>query len=118
MGTTHVTVIIRNPADLARGRDGLFLVDTGAADSLAPRSCIKAIGLEPDGQRGYKSADDREVALDFAPARIEFMGDVAAVRIIGDAGVEPLLGGTALESTGIKVDPVNQCLKQMPALCG
>ena len=49
MGTTHVTVTIRNPADPACSRDGLFLVDTGATDSLVPRSCIKAIGLEPEG---------------------------------------------------------------------
>lgn len=49
MGTTHATVTIRNPADPACSRDGLFLVDTGATDSLVPRSCIKAIGLEPEG---------------------------------------------------------------------
>ena len=34
MDMTHVAVTIRNPADLARSRDGLFLVDTGATDSL------------------------------------------------------------------------------------
>ncbi len=43
--------------------------------------------------------------------------DVTAGRvIIGDEGVEPLLGVTALESTGIEVDPVNQRLKRLPAL--
>ena len=49
METTHVTVTIRNPVDPARSRDGLFLLDTGATDSLVPRSCIEAIGLEPEG---------------------------------------------------------------------
>ena len=117
MGTTHVTVTIRNLADPTRSWDGLFLVDTGAMDSLVPRSCIEAIGLEPEGQRVYETADGREIRMDFARAYIEFIGDVTAGRIIiGDAGVEPLLGVTAPESTGIEVDPVNQLLKRLPAL--
>ena len=117
MGTTHVTVTIRNPADPTRSWDGLFLVDTGAMDSLVPRSCIEAIGVEPEGRRVYETADGREIRMDFTRAYIEFMGDVTAGRvIIGDEGVEPLLGVTALESTGIEVDPVNQRLKRLPAL--
>ena len=61
--------------------------------------------------------DDREIPLDFALACIEFMGNMTAGRIIiGDEGVEPLLGVTALEFTGIEGDPVNQRLKRLPAL--
>ena len=117
MGATHVTVTIRNPAEPSKSWDGLFLVDTGATDSLVPRSCIKTIGVEPEGQRVHETADGREVRMDFAIARIEFMGDVTAGRVIvGDDGVEPLLGITALESAGIEVDPVNQRLKRLPAL--
>ena len=117
MGATRVTVTIRNPADPSRSWDGLFLVDTGATDSLVPRSCVEAIGIEPEGQRVYETADGREVRMDFAIARIEFMGDVTAGRIIiGEDGAEPLLGVTALESTGIEVDPVSQRLKRLPAL--
>ena len=117
MGATHVTVTIRNPAEPSKSWDGLFLVDTGATDSLVPRSCIETIGVEPEGQRVHETADGREVRMDFAIARIEFMGDVTAGRVIvGDDGVEPLLGITALESAGIEVDPVNQHLKRLPAL--
>ena len=119
MGATHVTVTIRNPAEPMRSWDGLFLVDTGATatDSLVPRSCIDAIGVKPEGQRIYETADGREVKMDFARAFIEFMGDLTAGRIIiGDEGIEPLLGVTALESVGIEVDPVNQRLKRLPAL--
>ena len=117
MGAMHVTVTIRNPADPSRSWDGLFLVDTGATDSLVPRSCIEAIGVEPEGQRVYETADGREVRLDFARAFIEFMGDLTAGRIvIGEEDVEPQLGATVLESAGIEVDPVNQRLKRRPAL--
>ena len=117
MGATHVTVTIRNPAEPERSWDGLFLVDTGASDSLVPRACVEAIGLKPEGQRVYETADGREVRLDFARAFIEFMGDLTAGRlVIADDDVEPLLGVTALESAGIEVDPVNQRLKRLPAL--
>ena len=117
MGATHVTVTIRNPADLSKSWDGLFLVDTGATDSLVPRSCVEATGVAPEGQRVYETADGREIRLDFAIARIEFMGDVTAGRIvIGEDGAEPLLGLTALESAGIEVDPVTRRLKKLPAL--
>ena len=47
MGATHVTVTIRNPAEPERVWEGLFLVDTGATDSLVPRPHLEAIGLAP-----------------------------------------------------------------------
>ena len=37
MGTTQVTVAIRNPAEPDRVWEGLFIVDTGAVDCLVPR---------------------------------------------------------------------------------
>jgi len=44
-------------------------------------------------------------------------GEITAGRIIfGEAGVEPILGVTALESVGIIVDPVNKTLKRLPAI--
>ena len=68
MGAVHVTVTIRDPADPSRSRDGLFPVDTGTTDPLVPRSCIAAIGIAPEGQRVYETADGREIRMDFARA--------------------------------------------------
>ena len=117
MGVTHVTVTIRNPAEPERTWEGLFLVDTGATDSLVPRPHLEAIGLQPKGQRLYALADGSETRLDVTSADIEFMGDfTAGVIIFGAADAEPLLGVTALESVGIEVDPVNQRLKRLPAV--
>ncbi len=117
MGATHVTVRITNPADSDRYWEGLFLVDTGATDSLVPRPHLEAIGLEPEGKRVYELADGSEIAVDVAVAKIEFMGEfVGGTVIFGDANAEPLLGVTALESVGIEVDPVNQRLKRLPAV--
>ena len=117
MGATHVTVRITNPADSDRYWEGLFLVDTGATDSLVPRPHLEAIGLEPEGKRVYELADGSEIAVDVAVAKIEFMGEfVGGTVIFGDADAEPLLGATALESVGIEVDPVSQRLRRLPAV--
>ncbi len=115
MGATHITVTIRNPAMPRRSWEGLFLVDTGAIDSLVPRTHLKDIGLKPKGQRIYELADGSEVRMDITTADIEFMGEVVGGTIIfGDKDTEPILGVTALESVGIEVDPRNQRLKRMP----
>ena len=61
MGAVHVTVTIRNPAEPSRSWEGLFLVDTGATDSLAPRPHLEAIGLKSKGLRVYETDDGRKV---------------------------------------------------------
>lgn len=43
MGTTHVTVTIRNPAAPERSWEGLFLVDTGAVDCWVPGKHLEEI---------------------------------------------------------------------------
>ena len=117
MGATHVTVTIRNPAHPERTWEGLFLVDTGATDSLVPRPHLEAIGLKPKGRRVYELADGSELVLDVTTADIEFMGEIVGGTILfGNADAEPLLGVTALESVGIEVDPLNQRLKRLPAV--
>ena len=117
MGATHVTVTIRNPADPDRSWEELFLVDTGATDSLVPRAHLEAIGLKPKGQRVYELADGRQIKMDITTADIEFMGEIVGGTILfGEANAEPLLGVTALESVGIEVDPSNQRLKRRSAV--
>ena len=117
MGAPHVTVASRNPADPERCWEGLFLVDTGATDSLVPRPHLEAIGLKPKGRRVYELADGSEIVMDITTGDIEFMGETVGGPILyGDADAEPLLGVTALESVGIEVDPLNQRLKRLPAV--
>ncbi len=117
MGATHVTVRITNPADPERFWEGLFLVDTGATDSLVPREHLEAIGLEPKGRRIRRLTDGRELILDATIAEIEFMGEIVGGTIVfGEPDAEPLLGLTALASVGIEVDPVSQRLKRLPAV--
>lgn len=115
MGVTQVTVLICNPAEPDRTWEGLFLVDTGAIDSLVPWPQLEAIGLKPKGQRVYGLADGSEIRVDITTADIEFMGEIVGGTIVfGAEDAEPLLGVTALESVGIEVDPRNQTLKRLP----
>ena len=117
MNATHVTVTIRNPAEPERTWQSLFLVDTGATDSLVPRDELESIGLKAKGRRSYELADGSELQMDITTADIEFMGEIVGGTIImGDPGTEPILGVTALESVGIDVDPRNQTLKRLPAV--
>jgi len=116
MGATHVTVTIRNPANPEKSWEGLFLVDSGAIDSLVPRDHLESIGLRPKAQRTYELADGSEIKMNITTGDIEFMGEIVGGTIIfGDVGTEPILGVTALESVGIDIDPRNQKLKRMPS---
>ena len=117
MGAVNANAVISNPADRNKSWEGVFLVDTGATDSLVPRQHLEAIGLKPEAQRTYLLADGSEVEMDIAIARIELMGEIVGSTVLfGEADTEPLLGVTALESLGIEVDPLNQRLKKLPAV--
>ena len=115
MGITQVTVAVRNPASPDKAWEGLFLVDTGAVDCLAPGKELRAIGLKPTGKRTYELADETPVGFEVAVAQVEFMGETVGVTILfGPDDAEPILGVTALESVGIEVDPRTQRLKRLP----
>jgi clan AA aspartic protease len=117
MGLTHVTVTVRNLRDPTRTYSALFLVDTGAYDSLIPSEGAEALQVEPVGAAECELADGTPQKFPFAVCQLEFMGDITGGRVlIGPSGIEPILGITALESVGITVDPRTQTLKRLPAI--
>jgi clan AA aspartic protease len=117
MGLIHVTVTLRRVEGGAGSYAADFLVDTGATDSLAPGSALRQVGIELVGRMAYELADGTLHEYDFGLARIEFMGEVTAGRVLfGPDGAEPLLGVTALESVGITIDPATRTLKRLPAI--
>ena len=117
MGETHITALIRNPADPDKVWGGLFLVDTGAIDCVVSRPDLESIGLRAEGQRVYTLANGSEVTMDITGARMEFMGEVVwVIVVIAEAGTEPLLGVTTLESAGIEVDRRNERVRKLPSI--
>ena len=117
MGATHVDVTVRNPGEPHRTWTGKFLADTGAWDSVVPRSHIEAIGLTPRGSREYPLADGSQSVFELTIAEIEFEGTtVGGTVLYGEEVTQPLLGVTALGSGRYEVDPRNACLKKRPSL--
>ncbi len=113
----QVAVTLRVPGTADAAYEALFLVDTGATDSMAPAPELARIGIAPVGRTSYELANGDVLEYPFGLAQIEFMGEVTAGRVIlGPEGTEPLLGVTALESVGITVDPTNRTLKRLPAI--
>lgn len=117
MGLTKVTTKLTNLENQQKSYEALFLVDTGATDSMAPVDELEKIGIKPEGKMAYELADGTVKEFPFGLVRIEFMGETTAGRVIFAApDTEPLLGVTALESVGIMVDPANKTLKRLPAI--
>jgi len=117
MRLMHVPVLVKAPNRRKAGYKALFLVDTGAIDSVVPASAAEKAGIEPVGQKRYELADGSVREYAFGVAQFEFMDEITAGRVIfGPENVEPILGVTALESEGILVDPINQTLKRLPAI--
>jgi clan AA aspartic protease len=117
VGLIQVTVTLRVPGEKESAYQALFLVDTGATDTMAPGSALSNGGIQPVGKMSYELANGSVQEYPFGLAQIEFMGEVTAGRVIfGPENTEPILGVTALESVGITVDPANQTLKRLPAI--
>lgn len=124
MGLTYVTVSLKALREGNGEYRAEFLVDTGATDSFAPAAELRRIGIEALGKMAYELAPPKAGLADgtvkeysFGLARIEFMGEITAGRVIfGPDDCEPLLGVTAVESVGIVVDPVDKTLKRLPAI--
>ena len=117
MGLTKVTVRLTSFADRQKFYEEIFLVDTGATDCMAPADELDRLGIERVSKMSYELANGKVEEYYFGLARIDFMGETTAGRIIfGEPGSEPHLGVTALESVGIIVDPANMTLKRLPAI--
>ena len=118
MGLTYVTVILKAPGHPnGAAYEAVFLVDTGATDTLAPAAELEKIGVRALGTTIYELADGTLQEYPFGLVQIEFMGEITAGRVIlGPDDAEPILGITALESVGITIDPASRTLKRLPAI--
>ena len=117
MNVMNVSVKLTSISEPPQSYEALFLVDTGATDSLAPAEELRKMGVQEKGKMAYELADGSVKEYPFGLVQIEFMGETTAGRVIfGDVGAEPILGVTALESVGIMVDPANKTLRRLPAI--
>ena len=117
MGLIHIPVSVRAPGRSSAPYEAIFLVDTGAMDSMAPSSDLEKAGVERIGHETFELADGSLREYAFGIVQIEFMGAITGGRVLfGPDDAEPLLGVTALESAGFTIDPTRHTLRKLPAI--
>src|SRR5215467_1671694 len=97
VGFIHLPVSVKVPGASVDRYEAVFLVDTGAIDTMAPSSELRRIGIEPVGRETYELADGSSQEFEYGIAQLEFMGKIRAGTVIfGPDNMTPLLGVTAL----------------------
>jgi predicted aspartyl protease len=89
----------------------MSLVDTGATFTKVPLRVGKTLGLKPRRKVEVKLSDERSVerALCYAEAEMDGVRDLIPITLGGE---EPLIGYTALEILGFKINPITRRLER------
>jgi clan AA aspartic protease len=104
MGYVRVKGLIGGAQEQAQEVE--FLTDTGAFYTLLPAALAQMVGMTLTHKTGVITADKREVTIGVGAAYLR-LSDREAVVLVGVMDVPmPLLGVSALEALGFKVDPV------------
>ena len=82
-----------------------LLVDTGAFYTIIPPAAAKELGLEVYKTASLTLADKRRVEAGISLAYMKFLDRDGVLPVAVMDSPEPLLGVTALEGLGLRVDP-------------
>ncbi len=96
-----------------------MLVDTGAIFTLVPRPILEQLGVRPSGTRKFQTIEGRPIERDVGVVLVEVQGQQPpgpVPVIFGEANDGAVLGVTALESMGLKVDPSAGALQRTDLL--
>ena len=122
MGTFKVPISIAN-VNGGEARQVEALVDTGATKSRAPESLLYELSIRPYDTDVVELGNGSLEKWAVCTAAITYQGKKAECPVwVGlpvlvvpeDASV--VLGATALEMLGFKVDPINERLESVPLL--
>jgi aspartyl protease family protein len=119
MGFIRVRIKILPPSDGREPVEVDVLVDTGAIYSLLPRQVLESVGVTPTGHGQVRTIEGRPIEGDVANVFVEIAGrrSLGMVPVIfGEAADQAALGVTALEMTGLEVDPVRGELRPVDFL--
>lgn len=84
-----------------------FLVDTGAFHSAIPKQLATELELQPVGEITLTLADSRQVKAPVSNAYFRFLDRESIFQVVIADVPKPLLGVTALEGLGLRVDPAS-----------
>jgi len=105
LGYVEVTVKIGNPKG-SFTEETKFLVDTGAFHTAIPKTTAEELGLGIAGEIPITLADKREIKAPIALATLKVLDRESIVPVVIIDVPKPLLGVSALEGLGLKVDSV------------
>ncbi len=109
MGFVHVPVKLFAPSNGQEPIEVEMLVDTGAIFTVVPRPVLEQLGIQSRGTRLFQAIDGKPIEREVGGIEIEVEGrrPPSPVPVVfGDADDGAVLGVTALEGMGLKVDPV------------
>jgi predicted aspartyl protease len=105
LGYVDVRATVGNPKQTLTEQTQL-LVDAGAFHSAIPKIMAENLQLEIAGEISVTLADRREVKAPIALAYMKVLDRESIVPVVIIDVPRPLLGVSALEGLGLKVDPV------------
>ena len=110
MGTFRVAFQVGDPQG-EQYESAEALVDTGASDTVVPRSVLERLGVPVLGRWPFTLADDRVVEYDIGQTTIWIEDTRRIVLVVfGEAEGDFLLGASSLEVFHLAPDPVHQRL--------
>ena len=114
MGLTYVTLKVKKSRQGRKTEPVEFLVDSGAAYSVMPRTILKGLGCKPYRKRDFFLADGAKVTREIGDAYFEFQGVGGPAPVIfGEEGDSNLLGAASLEAMELVLDPFRRELRPM-----
>jgi len=117
MGFTRLQFTIAHPIDLDRSAEVDLLVDTGALNSVVPQEILVDLGIPRQFRRVFRLANGQTIERDAGVAFFRWNGHMSAAPVVfAEPGDEALLGVTALEAMGLRVDPIKRVLEPTDSL--
>jgi clan AA aspartic protease len=92
-------------------KDVEFLVDTGAFQTVLSPELIEQLRIDTPVEMIATTAENREVPVRMGSAFLELGGRQSGISVVEMDVPIPLLGVSALEALGFKVDPVLEQLE-------
>lgn len=108
MGETRVAARIHGPKGY---EDVEMIADTGATLTMIPKSVADSVGIVRQGSVMVRLADGSTKAVPMGNGEVEIGDDRAPIRVLIGSKDVTLLGLTALETLGLKVNPAERRLE-------
>lgn len=112
MGTFRVPVRVFSLADRGMGHELEMLVDTGATQSIIPRTILEDLRVPVERRQAFRLANGESIDRDVGWVGVRSQGREAhTLAVFGDPADATVLGALTLEELGFEVDPRERALK-------